>query len=129
MIPFLPRTERRFLWNCHFTLYGQPGRVNVSVAPTLAPEILGARQGALDLANCTATVEFSGRGYLQLMGWVQLVNSTDNSFHGRQFEMDPFDPFRLYKRAPLPYCWYGITPALFDAPSPRQPPASRLAGA
>jgi hypothetical protein len=31
--------------------------------------------------------------------------------------MDPFDPFRLYKRAPQPYCWYGHTPALFDAPS------------
>ena len=31
--------------------------------------------------------------------------------------MDPFDPFGLYERAPLPYCWYGITPTLFDAPS------------
>ncbi len=112
-----------------FTLYGQRGRVIVSVAPTLAPEILGARKGALDLANCTATIEFSGRGYLQLFGWVQLVNSTDNAFHGRQFEMDPFDPFRLYKRAPLPYCWYGITPDPLRCALARQPPAARLAGA
>jgi len=45
-----------------FSHQGFEGRVFVSVASTLAPEILGARQGALDLANCTATVEFSGRG-------------------------------------------------------------------
>jgi hypothetical protein len=100
-----------------FTLYGQRGRVIVSAARTLAPEILGAHKGALDLANCTATVEFSGRGYLQLFGWVQLVCSTDNAFHGRAFEMDPFDPFGLEKKAPRPYCWFGITPTLFDAPS------------
>ena len=51
------------------------------------------------------------------MGWVQLVRSDDNAFHGSQFEMDPFDPFKLYERAPTPYCWYGIIPTLFDAPS------------
>jgi len=45
------------------------------------------------------------------------VRSTDNAFQGRQFEMDPFDPFELYERAPSPYCWYGILPTLFDAPS------------
>ena len=33
------------------------------------------------------------------------------------FEIDPFDPFGLYERAPLPYCWYGVAPTLFDAPS------------
>jgi hypothetical protein len=27
------------------------------------------------------------------------------------------DPFDLYEQAPSPYCWYGITPTLFDAPS------------
>ena len=61
-------------------------------------------------------IEFPAVGYLGLLGWVQLVRSTDNISHGRQFEMDPFDPFGLYERAPLPYCWYGITPTLFDAP-------------
>ena len=67
-----------------------------------------------------ATIEFSAGGYLGLLGWVQLVRSTDNTFHGRQFEIDPFDPFGLYERAPLPYCWYGITPTLFDAPSRKE---------
>jgi len=100
-----------------FTHQGYRGRVIVSVATTTEPAILGARDGATDLANCTATIEFAARGYLRQFGWVQLVRSTDNTFQGRQFEMDPFDPFGLYKGAPSPYCWYGITPTLFDAPS------------
>ena len=100
-----------------FTYQGHAGRVSVSVTTTQEPEILGSRGGSRGLANCTATVEFAGRGYWQLFGWVQLVRSDDNAFRGRQFEVDPFDPFGLYKKAPNPYCWYGITPTLFDAPS------------
>ncbi len=100
-----------------FTHKGHKGRVIVSVAATTAPAVMGARDGSIGLANCTATIEYSGRGYQQLLGWVQLVRSTDNAFQGRQFEMDPFDPFGLYRHAPSPYCWYGIAPTLFDAPS------------
>lgn len=100
-----------------FTHQAYGGRVIVRLETTLAPTVLGAREGALGLANCKATIEFSAEGYLGLLGWVQLVRSTDNVFNGRQFEMDPFDPFQLYEHAPTPYCWYGITPTLFDAPS------------
>ena len=100
-----------------FTHRGHTGRVIVTVEQTLSPEILGLGQSARGFANCKAMIEFSAHGYLALLGWVQLVRSTDNTFHGRQFEIDPFDPFGLYERAPLPYCWYGITPTLFDAPS------------
>jgi hypothetical protein len=100
-----------------FTHHGQRGRVVVAVETTLAPGALGVGNGAVGLANCKATIEFSANGYLRLLGWVQLVRSTDNTFHGRQFEIDPFDPFGLYERAPMPYCWYGIAPTLFDAPS------------
>ena len=31
--------------------------------------------------------------------------------------MDPFDPFGLYEHALTPYCFYGIAPMFFDAPS------------
>jgi len=96
---------------------GFAGQVIVSADKTVDPATLGAHDGAAGLANCRAVVEFDGFGYEQLFGWVQLVRSTDNTFQGRQFEMDPFDPFRLYDRAPTPYCWYGILPTLFDAPS------------
>jgi len=100
-----------------FTHQGHQGRVIITLETTLEPEIIGARKAAVGLANCKATIEFAASGYLGLLGWVQLVRSTDNSYHGRQFEMDPFDPFDLDKHAPSPYCWYGITPTLFDAPS------------
>jgi hypothetical protein len=100
-----------------FIHHGHKGRVVVSVERTVDPAILGAHEGAVDLANCTATIEFAGRGYVQQFGWVQLVRSTDNAFQGEKFEMDPFDPFGLYERAPTPYCWYGTLPTLFDAPS------------
>ena len=100
-----------------FTHQGHTGRVSVTVETTLSPATLGVGDSALGLANCKATIEFAADGYLALLGWVQLVRSNDNTFHGRQFEIDPFDPFELYERAPLPYCWYGITPTLFDAPS------------
>ena len=100
-----------------FTHQGHQGHVIVTLENTSEPAILGARQGAVGLANCKATIEFPGSGYLGLLGWIQLVCSTDNSSHGRQFEMDPFDVFDLDKYAPSPYCWYGITPTLFDAPS------------
>ena len=100
-----------------FTHQDHQGRVIITLETTLEPAVLGAGESAVGLANCKATIEFTASGYLGLLGWVQLVCSTDNSFHGRQFEMDPFDPFDVYKHAPSPYCWYGINPTLFDAPS------------
>jgi len=100
-----------------FTYQGHKGHVIVTSETTLEPADLGAREGAVGLGNCKATIEFSASGYLGLLGWIQLVCSTDNSSHGRQFEMDPFDPFDLYIHALSPYCWYGINPTLFDAPS------------
>ena len=100
-----------------FTHRGQSGRVTVSVSATRSPEALGAWPGALGLANCTATIDYAGHGYRQLFGWVQLVRSTDNTSGGREFEIDPFDPFELSGQAPTPYGFYGIAPTLFDAPS------------
>jgi len=110
-------TGEVFQMEIPFIYQGYKGYVLVSVKTTTMPGDLGARDGSIGLANCTATIEFAGRGYQKLFGWVQLVRSTDNAFQGRQFEMDPFDPFGLYEQAPSPYCWYGIAPALFDAPS------------
>lgn len=85
------------------------------MATTPEPALLGASGGAIGLANCVATIEYAGRGYLQLLGWVQLVRSSDNAFEGRQFEIDPFDPFGLYRYTPSSYCWFGIAPTLFGA--------------
>jgi hypothetical protein len=100
-----------------FHYLGYQGRVVAFTERTVDPAVVGAWEGAKDLANCTATIEFEGRGYLQRFGWIQLVRSTDNASQGEKFETDPFDPFELYDRAPTPYCWYGTLPTLFDAPS------------
>ena len=39
-----------------FSYQGYEGRVVVSVEKTLQPALLGARDGSMDLANCTATM-------------------------------------------------------------------------
>ena len=48
-----------------------------------------------------------------MCGWIQLVRSTDNSTAGKGFEMDPFAP----SGTDAPYAFYGLAPALFDAPA------------
>jgi hypothetical protein len=39
---------------------------------------------------------------------------SDNRSSGFAFEMDPCEPLGA---SPLPFCWFGMTPTLFDAPS------------
>jgi hypothetical protein len=62
---------------------------------------------------CTASVEFSARGYRSMLGWVQLVRESGVA---DSFEIDPFD---LFADSSAPFCWYGVRPVLFDAPSRR----------
>ncbi len=63
---------------------------------------------------CDATVSYPARGYNALLGWVQLVRSDDNVSHGNDFEIDPLD---FLGDVPHPFCWIGLDPHLFDAPS------------
>jgi hypothetical protein len=90
------------------------GRVLVSCVANLDPPSVGKGADALGFPVCTATIEYPGEGYRALFGWVQLVRSTDNASGGASFEMDPA---RFFEDSPAPYCWYGIRPILFDAPS------------
>src|SRR5204863_43198 len=59
---------------------------------------------------------YAGSGYAAMLGWIQLVRSTDNGSRGREFELDPLEPLGV---TPHPFCWFGLTPTLFDAPSRR----------
>lgn len=99
-----------------FSLHGSAGQVNIAVNATRNPDDLGAAPGALGLAHCHATIDYAGRGYAGLLGWIQLVRSTDNSSAGERFEMDPLV---FVGEVPHPFAFFGITPALFDAPSRR----------
>ena len=94
-----------------FAHLGQPGQVSVSVVANTAPRDLGGNEDNLGFPACTATVSYQGGGYLAMMGWVQLVRSTDGS--SREFAMDPYF---LFPDVDSPYAFYGYQPTLFDGP-------------
>ena len=97
-----------------FVLRGIPGTVIVDYALNVEPEAVGCGPETRDYPICTANVVFPFRGYDSLMGWVQLVRSDDNVSGGEHFEMDPL---AFLGDLPHPYCWLGLNPTLFDAPS------------
>lgn len=90
------------------------GRVAVRCVPSEDPLAIGKSHEDVGFPVCTATVAFDAEGYYAFCGWVQMVCSTDNSSGGREFEMDPLGPF---SDNPAPFCFFGLAPTLFDAPS------------
>ncbi|ANP54665.1 hypothetical protein J2Z21_001708 [Streptomyces griseochromogenes] len=90
------------------------GSVTVTLERVDDPTVIGKHPSAHDFPSCTAAVDYPGKGYRALFGWVQLVRSTDNPSAGAAFDMDPF---YLFEDAPSPYAFFGINPTLFDAPS------------
>jgi hypothetical protein len=99
-----------------FSLRGVRGAIDVTVDVTRNPSDLGASPGAVGLPHCQATIEYPGKGYAALVGWIQMVRSTDNDSHGEAFEMDPL---MFVGEVPHPFGFFGITPTLFDAPARR----------
>lgn len=97
-----------------FAMRGVEGRVVVSYEPNRQPELVGCQPEKRGFPVCAATIERPLRGYDSLMGWVQLVRSTDNESRGELYEMDP-----LAFLGPLahPFAWLGLNPILFDVPS------------
>ena len=69
---------------------------------------------ALGLPHCQATVAYPGRGYAGMLGWIQLVRSTDNASGGELFAMDPL---ALVGEVGHPFAFFGVAPTLFDAPA------------
>ena len=103
-------------WTGEFIWEGLAGHVDVDCVGNDDPGAYGSWPTSFGYPVCTARVTYPGRGYRAMVGWVQLVRSTDNQSGGKQFDIDPF---ALFSDAPSPYCWYGIEPTLFDAPSRR----------
>ncbi len=97
-----------------FVLNGVAGRVLVDYRRNTDPESVGCQADTADYPICTAIVDRPLRGYESLMGWVQLVRSDDNESAGVHFEMDPLAFLGALSH---PYCWLGLNPTLFDAPS------------
>src|SRR6266487_102415 len=97
-----------------FSLREIAGSIDITVDTSREPRDLGAPPDAVGLAHCQATITYTGKGYTSLLGWIQLVRSTDNASQGQRFEMDPLT---LVGEVPHPFGFYGIKPTLFDAPS------------
>ena len=97
-----------------FALRGLDGHVSVTYSRNDRPELLGARAESSGFPTCHATVDYPAQGYDAVLGWVQLVRSDDNSSQGREFEIDPLE---FLGDLPHPFCWIGLAPQLFDAPS------------
>ncbi|MFY1696440.1 MULTISPECIES: hypothetical protein [unclassified Solwaraspora] len=95
----------------YFDFDGDQGRVSVEVVPNDDPVAVGKSERELGMPVCTASVEFSARGYRSMLGWVQLVSEPSTA---DRFEIDPFD---LFADSTAPFAWYGFRPVLFDAPS------------
>ncbi|MEO3924931.1 hypothetical protein ABGB07_13865 [Micromonosporaceae bacterium B7E4] len=94
-----------------FDFGDERGRVLVEVVPNTDPVAVGKSERDLGMPGCTASVEFSARGYRSLLGWVQLVREPGAA---DRFEIDPFD---LFADSSAPFAWHGFRPVLFDAPS------------
>lgn len=97
-----------------FSLRGVDGQVSVTLARNERPELVGSGPEATGFPYCHATVDYPAQGYDAVLGWVQLVRSDDNHSEGRDFEIDPLD---FLGDVPHPFCWIGLAPQLFDAPS------------
>jgi hypothetical protein len=90
------------------------GRVSIWCEPNDDPVAVGKPKDARGFPVCSATIDYPGRGYRSLLGWIQLVRSTDNATSGAEFEIDPA---RFFEDSPAPFCFYGFAPTFFDAPS------------
>ncbi len=97
-----------------FVLRGIEGHVSVTYSRNDRPELVGSGAESLGFPMCDAAVEYPALGYDAVLGWVQLVRSDDNVSHGAEFEIDPL---AFLGDVPHPFCWIGLGPRLFDAPS------------
>jgi len=94
-----------------FSFDDEQVRVLVEVVANADPVSVGKTEQERGMPMCTASVEFSARGYRALLGWVQLVREPDCA---APYRIDPFD---LFEDSTAPFAWYGFRPTLFDAPS------------
>jgi hypothetical protein len=86
------------------------GRVEVEVGVNENPAVLGCPGYARGFPYCRAVLSPPARGYADALGWIQLVSSTDLT---GGFRIDPFEPLGEVSH---PFCFFGFSPTLFDAP-------------
>jgi hypothetical protein len=98
------RLELPYRWN------GTDGVVRAEVGTNDDPAAYGCDEFARGFPYCRATVEPPARGYGEMLGWVQIVDT--NEFEPG-FRIDLFEPLG---EVPHPFAFFGISPTLFDSP-------------
>ncbi|HEX6456749.1 MAG TPA: hypothetical protein VF009_09560 [Solirubrobacterales bacterium] len=86
------------------------GTVRIELRENDDPTSLGCVDFARGFPTCRAKIEPEARGYIEMLGWVQLV---EHSLSDRGFYIDGFEPLGSL---PHPFGFYGVSPTLFDAP-------------
>jgi hypothetical protein len=89
---------------------GVTGTVQVEIGVNDDPAALGCAEFARGFPYCRATISPPARGYLDALGWVQLLSWTHP---GEDFRIDPFAPLGEVSH---PFGFFGFAPTLFDAP-------------
>ncbi|HVO53958.1 MAG TPA: hypothetical protein VMT37_06040 [Solirubrobacterales bacterium] len=95
-----------------FRRAGIAGSVDVALGVNDDPVTLGCPEWAAGFPWCRAIVTPAARGYADVLGWVQLVD-WDVIEGGDGFLIDPFAPLG---KVDHPFCFFGYSPTLFDAP-------------
>lgn len=95
---------------------GTEGTVEVEITRNEDPAFHGCAEFARGFPVCRATLEPPARGYADALGWVQLLDHSEQRDPG--FEIDLFTPLG---ESPHPFGFFGFAPAFFDAPHTTDP--------
>jgi hypothetical protein len=98
------RLELPYRWN------GVEGEVRVEIGVNDDPAGYGCEEVSRGFPYCRATIHPPARGYGEMLGWIQIVD-TDEDRPG--FRHDRFDPLG---DAAHPFGFFGFSPTLFDLP-------------
>jgi len=93
-----------YRWN------GSDGVVQAEIGTNEDPAAYGCEEFARGFPWCRATIEPPARGYGEMLGWVQIVDTNE---HEPGFRIDLFEPLG---EVPHPFGFFGFSPTLFDSP-------------
>jgi len=98
------RLELPYRWN------ELDGVVRAELGTNDDPAAYGCEEFARGFPYCRATIEPLARGYGEMLGWVQVVDTNE---HEPGFRIDLFEPLG---EVPHPFAFFGFSPTLFDSP-------------
>ena len=98
------RLELPYRWNA------VDGLVRAEIGTNDDPAVYGCEEFARGFPYCRATIEPPARGYGDMLGWVQIVDTNE---HESGFRIDLFEPLGEVLH---PFNFFGFSPTLFDSP-------------